>query len=123
MLPAPMLARAESTLPVADYAFEVNGRLPRDRLDRGREDPRHDERKMREAVTERDEFGVEMPRTSSRASSGISGVMFQPRRLRTGNPDTPDSHSKANGRGCGWIWARLDSNQGPTDYESAALTS
>ena len=21
------------------------------------------------------------------------------------------------------IWARLDSNQGPTDYESAALTS
>ena len=23
----------------------------------------------------------------------------------------------------GLIWARLDSNQGPTDYESAALTS
>jgi hypothetical protein len=68
---------------------------------------------MREAVTERDEFAVEMPRTSSRASSGISGVMFQPRRLRTGNPDTPDSHSKANGRGDAaglgpaWIRTRL----------------
>ncbi len=24
---------------------------------------------------------------------------------------------------CGVVWARLDSNQGPTDYESAALTS
>jgi hypothetical protein len=24
---------------------------------------------------------------------------------------------------CGWEWARQDSNLGPTDYESAALTA
>ena len=41
-----------------------------------------------------------------------------------GTPDTPDPLSHA---GSAWLsglkWARLDSNQGPTDYESAALTS
>ena len=37
---------------------------------------------------------------------------------------TPDTRFQAvPARLLGLIWARLDSNQGPTDYESAALTS
>jgi hypothetical protein len=33
-------------------------------------------------------------------------------------PDTRDPHNHADSaQRCGWIWARLDSNQGPTDYE------
>jgi hypothetical protein len=39
-------------------------------------------------------------------------------------PGTSDPHNHAKST---WLqgsrWARLDSNQGPTDYESAALTS
>jgi hypothetical protein len=46
-------------------------------------------------------------------------------RLRIpGIPDTPDPRFQAVSAWLqGFIWARLDSNQGPTDYESAALTS
>jgi hypothetical protein len=42
----------------------------------------------------------------------------------TGISGTSDPHNHAvRGNRCGALWARLDSNQGPTDYESAALTS
>ena len=41
-----------------------------------------------------------------------------------GIPGTPDPHNHAGlALPPRLIWARLDSNQGPTDYESAALTS
>jgi hypothetical protein len=35
----------------------------------------------------------------------------------------PGQHVMVSADRCGAEWARLDSNQGPTDYESAALTS
>jgi hypothetical protein len=44
----------------------------------------------------------------------------RPERGTGGTPDTRNHADSA--RWCGSIWARLDSNQGPTDYESAALT-
>jgi hypothetical protein len=41
-----------------------------------------------------------------------------------GNTGTTDQLNDAiSAQLSGSIWARLDSNQGPTDYESAALTS
>src|SRR5205823_964721 len=43
---------------------------------------------------------------------------------RGGTHDTPDPHNHAERAcRCGAIWARLDSNQGPRDYESPALTN
>ena len=46
------------------------------------------------------------------------GLHFQ------GIPGTPKPHNHAVlALLQGLLWARLDSNQGPTDYESAALTS
>ena len=42
----------------------------------------------------------------------------------SGISGTPDPHNDAVlAPLLGLKWARLDSNQGPTDYESAALTS
>ena len=38
-----------------------------------------------------------------------------------GSP-VPHDHAERSSQ-CGVVWARLDSNQGATDYESAALTT
>jgi hypothetical protein len=39
------------------------------------------------------------------------------------NPKNPGRTKKKPPEGDGFFWAHLDLNQGPTDYESAALTN
>ncbi len=64
-----------------------------------------------------DELRDELERLEPQGSTVVS----IPRLLGIGG--TPDRNDANSASLSSRYWARLDSNQGPTDYESAALTS
>ena len=53
---------------------------------------------------------------------GADEFAFEPQSAGTGGSKSSTAVHRLTGKGLGW-WALLDSNQRPTDYESAALTA